>query len=83
MRSTCNRSFGRKSGSRRSPDEVFLQSESETKSGSRRSPDEVYLQLESWAESGRSLQVKSWARSGFRRSPDKVAGEVVGRVRLP
>ena len=41
MKTTCSRSSGKKSDSRRSPDEVFLQPESGMKSGSRRSPSVV------------------------------------------
>ena len=79
IRSTCNRSSGWKSDSRRSPDEVYLQSDSGMKSDSHRSPDEVYLQLESGSKSGsrRSLdevflQLESGMKSGSCRSLDEV-----------
>ena len=67
MRSTCDRSSGWKSGSRGSPNEVYLQLESGMKSGSRRSPDEVFLQPE--------LGMKS----GSRRSPDEVFLQLTSR----
>ena len=67
------------SGSRRSPDGVFLQLKSGTRSGSHRSPDGVFPQLELETRSGsrRSLgevylQSKSGAKSGSLRSPNEV-----------
>ena len=57
-----------RSGSRRSPGEVYLQLKSGVKSASRRSLDEVFLQPESGMKSGsrRSLgevYLQSWGQS--------------------
>ena len=76
------------SGSRRSPDEVCLQSwESRMKSGSRRSPGGVFLQLKSKAKFGsrRSpggvlLQLKLAIEPGSRRSPGRVLLELKSRA---